>query len=126
MRAKPHSEENRNLYVIKEGLLNVYFTAGYPDLDSTATILLNLQEAGADLIELGLPYSDPLADGPTIQESGQIALNNGMSLDLLFSQLKEIKSDIKVPVYLMGYYNQWMQYGLDKFCEKCNEVGIYC
>ena len=108
-----------------KGLLNVYFTAGYPELNSTAEILLGLQDAGVDFVELGLPYSDPLADGPTIQESGQTALDNGMNLDVLFNQLEEIKSKIYVPVYLMGYYNQWMQFGLDKFCRRCHDSGIY-
>ena len=106
-------------------LLNVYFTAGYPGLDDTAEILLALQEAGADIIEIGLPYSDPLADGPTIQMSNQTALGNGMDTWKLFAQLKKVKGEIRVPVYLMGYYNQWLQFGLDEFCAQAAESGVY-
>ena len=106
-------------------LLNIYFTAGYPNLEDTPDILLNLQDAGADIIELGLPYSDPLADGPTIQASGQQALDNGMNLQLLFDQLEKIKDQISKPIYLMGYYNQWLQIGLEAFAKKCQAVGVY-
>jgi len=105
-------------------LLNIYFTAGYPEINATAQILLDLQKSGVDMIEIGLPYSDPLADGPTIQASGQKALDNGMNTNLLFEQLASIKDQIKIPVYLMGYYNQWYQYGLETFCQKCKEVGV--
>ena len=105
-------------------LLNIYFTAGYPDVNATAQIVLDLQKSGVDMIEIGLPYSDPLADGPSIQASGQKALDNGMNTDLIFEQLSSIKDQIKIPVYLMGYYNQWFQYGLETFCNKCKEVGV--
>lgn len=106
------------------GILNVYFTAGYPQLDWTGGIIKALAGAGVDLIEIGMPYSDPLADGPTIQESGQIALENGMSLSLLFEQLAEVRRETEVPMVMMGYFNQVMQYGERRFLEKCKEVGI--
>ena len=105
-------------------LLNIYFTAGYPHLDATTDILLNLQAAGADMVEVGLPYSDPLADGPTIQESGTVALKNGMTTGLLFEQLKSIRNRVNIPVYLMAYYNQWLQFGLEDFCDQCSQCGI--
>lgn len=104
--------------------LNVYFTAGYPTLESTTEILTALNENGADLIELGLPYSDPLADGTTIQESSSIALKNGMKLDVLFDQLKSVKGKIQTPIILMGYYNQLLQYGVEKFLSIASESGV--
>ncbi|WP_420152780.1 tryptophan synthase subunit alpha [Siphonobacter sp.] len=105
-------------------LLNVYFTAGYPQLNDTRTILKNLQEAGADLVEIGMPYSDPVADGETIQVSNQRALENGMSLKVLFSQLEGMRDEIHVPVLLMGYINPVLQFGVEAFCQKCQEVGV--
>ncbi len=105
-------------------LLNVYFTAGYPKLESTIPTLKALQEGGVDLIELGMPYSDPLADGETIQESSSVALKNGMSIDKLFSQLEDATADLNVPVLLMGYLNPIMQFGAEKFCQKCQQVGV--
>ncbi|OZI06064.1 tryptophan synthase subunit alpha [Siphonobacter sp. BAB-5385] len=105
-------------------LLNVYFTAGYPQLNDTRTILKNLQEAGADLVEIGMPYSDPVADGETIQASNQRALENGMSLKVLFSQLEGMRDEIHVPVLLMGYINPVLQFGVEAFCQKCQEVGV--
>lgn len=105
-------------------ILNIYFTAGYPNLESTGEIILELDRAGADLIEVGMPYSDPLADGPTIQESGSQALKNGMTVPILFEQLKEVRQHTEVPIILMGYFNQVMQYGIDRFIENCKEVGI--
>lgn len=107
-----------------EGILNVYFTAGYPQLNSTLDIMEALQESGADLIELGMPYSDPLADGPVIQESSLAALSNGMSIAFLFDQLKEMRNKITVPVVLMGYMNPVLQYGFEKFCADAAAVGI--
>jgi tryptophan synthase alpha chain len=107
-----------------EPVLNIYFTAGFPQLNDTRTILKSLQEAGADLIEIGIPYSDPVADGPTIQGSNKIALDNGMSLRRLMEQLKGLRSEIKVPVVLMGYVNPIVQYGIEAFCRDCEEVGI--
>lgn len=106
------------------GVLNVYFTAGYPTLDSTIEIMQGLQEGGADLIEIGMPYSDPLADGPVIQESSGVALQNGMTIEYLFTQLKDFRKTISIPVVLMGYMNPVLQYGFEKFCQKAAEVGI--
>ena len=105
-------------------LLNVYFTAGYPELDSTVQVAKALEEAGADLIEIGLPFSDPIADGPTIQESSTKALKNGMTLQILFEQLASLRSHVNVPVLLMGYINPVLQFGMEAFCKKCEEVGI--
>lgn len=108
----------------REGVLNIYFTAGYPGLTDTQPIIQALEEAGVDLIEVGMPYSDPLADGPTIQESGMAALQNGMTLPLLFEQLAEVRRHTNIPLVLMGYFNQVMQYGEQAFFSKCKEVGI--
>ncbi len=92
-------------------ILNIYFTAGYPNLSDTTTIIRTLASAGVDLIEIGMPYSDPLADGETIQASSQIALKNGMQLDILFGQIEAARQVTDVPLILMGYFNQVMQYG---------------
>lgn len=108
----------------KEQVLAVYFTAGYPEHDDTMPVMEYLQDAGADIIEIGMPYSDPLADGPTIQESSSRALNNGMNLKVLFSQIADMRSRIEVPVILMGYLNPVMQYGIEAFCKRCREVGV--
>lgn len=105
-------------------LLNVYFTAGYPELRDTLRIATALDENGADLIEIGIPFSDPVADGPTIQESSEKALTDGMTLKLLFEQLTDLRKHVSVPVLLMGYINPILQYGFERFCEKCQEVGI--
>lgn len=105
-------------------VLNVYCTAGYPKLDSTLEVMQALQESGADLIELGMPYSDPLADGPVIQHSGSIALSNGMTIATLFKQLKDFRKTVTVPVILMGYMNPVMQYGFEKFCADAAAVGV--
>jgi tryptophan synthase alpha chain len=115
----------KNLFDNKRSrVLNVYCTAGYPALESTIPVMQSLQSAGADLIELGMPYSDPLADGPVIQESSAIALANGMTIATLFSQLKHFRQDIHVPVILMGYLNPVLQYGFEKFCSDAAEAGI--
>lgn len=107
------------------GNLNVYYTAGFPQLEDTLFVLTSLQEAGADLVEIGMPYSDPVADGETIQLSNQQALENGMSLRLLFEQLVGMRTKgITVPVLLMGYINPVIQFGIERFCEKCAEVGV--
>ncbi len=109
----------------KEGpLLSIYFTAGYPKLEDTLPVLRGLQESGVDMIEIGLPFSDPLADGPTIQESSMAALRNGMSTRRLFEQLKDVRQEIHVPLVLMGYFNPVLQYGVDAFCRQCRETGI--
>lgn len=105
-------------------LLSIYFTAGFPKLEDTVGILKQLQDAGVDMIELGLPFSDPLADGPTIQESSTQALKNGMTTDKLFEQLKDVRKHITVPLIVMGYFNPMMQYGVERFCQRCQEVGI--
>ena len=105
-------------------LLSIYFTAGFPQLEDTVPILEQLQEADVDMIELGLPFSDPLADGPTIQESSTQALRNGMTTDKLFTQLEGIRTRIHVPLIVMGYFNPMMQYGVERFCKRCQEVGI--
>ena len=105
-------------------LLSIYFTAGFPQLEDTVPIMEQLQEADVDMIELGLPFSDPLADGPTIQESSTQALRNGMTTDKLFTQLEGIRVRIHVPLIVMGYFNPMMQYGVERFCKRCQEVGI--
>ena len=117
---------NRITEKIKESkkLLSIYFTAGYPELNSTASIIESLANNGVDLIEIGLPFSDPLADGPTIQASSTTALENGMTTAILFDQLKAIRSKVDIPLIIMGYLNPMMQYGIEKFCKKCNEVGV--
>lgn len=105
-------------------LLSIYFTAGYPKLDDTVSIIQELEQNGVDMIEIGLPFSDPLADGPTIQESSTHAIENGMTTSLLFEQLANIRESVKVPLIIMGYFNPMMQFGMEKFCQKCAEVGI--
>ena len=111
-------------YSKQQNILNVYFTAGFPVLDSTVEIMKSLQENGVDLIELGMPYSDPLADGPVIQESSIVALNNGMTVKKLFQQLENMRKEISVPVILMGYMNTVLQYGFEKFCIEAKRCGI--
>jgi tryptophan synthase alpha chain len=108
----------------KQRVLNVYCTAGYPRLDSTLEVMQALEANGADIIELGMPYSDPLADGPVIQESGGIALQNGMTIDVLFRQLQGLRKKVQVPVVLMGYLNPVLQYGVEKFCADAAAVGV--
>jgi tryptophan synthase alpha chain len=108
----------------KEKLLSIYFTAGYPELNDTRRVIEALQESGVDMVEIGLPFSDPLADGPTIQDSGTRALRNGMTTNLLFDQLKDIRKDIHIPLLIMGYFNPILQYGIENFCKACREVGI--
>jgi len=105
-------------------LLSIYFSAGYPNLNDTVSIIQDLEKSGVDMIEIGLPFSDPLADGPTIQKSSTIALKNGMGTDLLFNQLKEIRKTVSIPLIIMGYFNPVFQYGVENFCKKCQEIGI--
>lgn len=102
----------------------MYCTAGYPELDSTLEVMKSLQDNGADIIELGMPYSDPLADGPVIQQSGSIALANGMTIEKLFQQLQGFRKDIQVPVVLMGYMNPVLQYGFEKFCQHAAALPV--
>lgn len=108
----------------KEPLLSLYFTAGYPELNSTLDIAEAVEKAGADFIEIGFPYSDPLADGPVIQHSSLVSLQKGMNLQLLFEQLKELRKRVTIPVLLMGYVNPVLQYGVKKFCDSCASVGV--
>ncbi len=105
-------------------LLSIYFTAGYPAINDTVPILQELEKNGVDMVEIGLPFSDPLADGPTIQASSTEALKNGMTTRLLFEQLKDIRKTVSIPLILMGYFNPVLQYGVEAFCAKCKETGI--
>lgn len=106
----------------KKALLNIYFTAGFPQLNSLPEILSGLEEAGVDMVEIGIPYSDPLSDGPTIQESSSIAIKNGITTDQIFNQLSHCVSNI--PLIMMGYFNAIYLYGVEKFCRKCSENGV--
>src|SRR5436305_936148 len=108
----------------RENVLNVYFTAGYPTLDSTLVVMKALQDNGADIIELGMPYSDPLADGPVIQHSSMVALQNGMTIEKLFEQLQGFRQEIYLPVLLMGYMNPVLQYGFERFCQHAAALAI--
>ncbi|WP_024481582.1 tryptophan synthase subunit alpha [Cellulophaga baltica] len=105
-------------------LLSIYFTAGYPSLNDTVKVIQDLEASGIDMIEIGLPFSDPLADGPTIQNSSTAALKNGMTTTILFEQLKDIRKSVSIPLILMGYFNPMLQYGVEAFCKKCAEIGI--
>ncbi len=105
-------------------LLSIYFTAGYPEINDTVSIIQDLEKNGVDMIEIGLPFSDPLADGPTIQESSTQALKNGMTTEKLFQQLKDIRKTVKIPLIIMGYFNPMLQYGVEEFCKECEEIGI--
>ena len=108
----------------KENLLSIYFTAGFPKIDDTVKIIKELDKSQVDIIEIGLPFSDPLADGPTIQKSSEKALSNGMTTNLLFDQLKDLRKISDIPVVIMGYFNPILQYGIEKFCSNCKDVGI--
>ena len=105
-------------------VLSVYYTAGFPNLSDTLAIAIKLEEAGVDMLEIGIPYSDPIADGTTIQQSSACALSNGMSIRLLFEQLADLRKYVRIPVLLMGYLNPVMQYGIENFCMKAKEVGV--
>jgi tryptophan synthase alpha chain len=117
---------NRILTKIQEDkkLLSIYFSAGYPKINDTVTIIQELEKNGVDMIEIGLPFSDPLADGPTIQESSTQALENGMTTNLLFEQIQNIRQSVQIPLLIMGYFNPIFQYGVENFCKKCQEIGI--
>ena len=104
--------------------LNIYFTAGIPTLEDTAEIMKTIQNSGADMMEIGMPYSDPVADGPVIQGAHELALKNGMTIAKLFSQLKSVKDEINIPVILMGYINPVLSFGFEKFCEECANSGV--
>lgn len=105
-------------------ILSIYFSAGYPNLNDTVQIIQDLEKNGVDMIEIGLPFSDPLADGPTIQESSTMALHNGMTSQLLFDQLSSIRESVTIPLIIMGYFNPMLQFGIETFCQKCAEIGI--
>ena len=108
----------------QDRLLSIYFTAGFPNLEDTIDIIQELEKNGVDMIEIGLPFSDPLADGPTIQESSNQALKNGMTTDILFEQLSGIRDTVSIPLLIMGYFNPILQYGVERFCQKCQDTGI--
>lgn len=108
----------------KNNILSIYFTAGYPEIGATLKIAEALEKAGADFLEIGFPYSDPLADGPVIQNSSLVAIENGMTLKLLFQQLKDLRARVSIPVLLMGYANPMLQYGVANFCKAAADVGI--
>lgn len=105
-------------------ILSIYFTAGFPELNDTVPILQSLEKHGVDMVEIGLPFSDPLADGPTIQASSTTALKNGMTTAKLFDQLKDIRKSVSIPLVLMGYFNPVLQFGVENFCSRCEEIGI--
>ncbi|WP_417429063.1 tryptophan synthase subunit alpha [Halpernia sp.] len=104
--------------------LNIYFTAGIPKLEDTTEIMKIIQDSGAKMMEIGMPYSDPVADGPVIQKAHELALKNGMSIEKLFEQLKSVKDEIKIPVILMGYINPVLSFGFEEFCKKCSDSGV--
>ncbi|SHF34722.1 tryptophan synthase subunit alpha [Pedobacter caeni] len=112
------------LFQEKKNILSIYYTAGYPNLGDTVAIAEELERSGADLLEIGFPYSDPVADGPIIQASSKTALDGGMTLKLLFEQLKDLRKTVSIPVLLMGYVNPMLQYGVENFCKSCAEVGV--
>lgn len=108
----------------KKDILSVFYTAGFPKLEDTVAIASHLEKAGADIIEIGIPFSDPVADGPTIQASNKVALDNGMTVKKLLGQVKEIRKSVKIPIILMGYLNPVMQYGVEKFVKDAAEAGV--
>jgi len=108
----------------KDGLLSIFITAGYPNVNDTIEVLKELEANGVDMVELGIPFSDPMADGPVIQEASEVAIANGMTLKLLFEQLKDLREHVSIPILLMGYLNPVMQYGYEEFCKSCQEVGV--
>ncbi len=114
----------KQLFEKKKNILSIYYTAGYPDLNDTVKIAAALEKAGADMLEIGFPYSDPVADGPVIQASSKQSLDQGMNLALLFSQLKELRKEVTIPVLLMGYVNPVLQFGVENFCKACAETGV--
>ena len=108
----------------KQNIFSLYFCAGHPQLDSTVKIIRTLEKKGVDLVEIGIPFSDPMADGPVIQKATRQALNNGMSLRLLFEQLHDIRQSVQIPLVIMGYLNPIMRFGFEAFCQACSECGI--
>lgn len=114
----------KELFQTKKNILSIYYTAGYPGLNDTLKVAEALEQSGADLLEIGFPYSDPVADGPTIQASSKQSLDQGMDLKLLFEQLKALRQKVTIPVLLMGYVNPVLQFGVENFCKACVEVGV--
>lgn len=114
----------QKLFQEKKNIFSIYYTAGYPNLEDTLAIAEALEKSGADLLEIGFPYSDPVADGPVIQASSKQALDNGMDLKILFQQLKDLRKTVSIPVLLMGYVNPMLQFGVENFCKACAEVGV--
>ncbi len=121
---KTHNQINKLFVQKKKEILSIYFTAGFPKLNDTATIINSLSDAGADLIEIGIPFSDSVVDGPTIQHSNQVALENGITLDVLLNQLEGIRESTNIPLIMMGYLNPIYQYGVERFCKRCKSIGI--
>ncbi|WP_131539573.1 tryptophan synthase subunit alpha [Pedobacter nototheniae] len=114
----------KQLFQKKKDILSIYYTAGYPNIGDTIKIAEALEKSGADMLEIGFPYSDPVADGPVIQASSKQSLDQGMSLNVLFDQLKELRKTVTIPVLLMGYVNPVLQFGVENFCKACVEVGV--
>ena len=114
---------NRKLQESKK-ILSIYFSAGFPNLNDTKSLIEGLSKNNVDMIEIGLPFSDPLADGPTIQASSTQALKNGMTTEILFNQLKDIRETVEIPLVIMGYFNPILQFGVENFLKKCQETGI--
>ncbi|TRX72330.1 tryptophan synthase subunit alpha [Carboxylicivirga sp. M1479] len=114
----------QQLFSDKKDICSVYYTAGFPQGNDTVTVLKALEDGGADLVEIGMPFSDPLADGPTIQASSEQALDNGMSIKILFEQLKDVRKNVQIPIVLMGYFNPVFKFGVEKFIAKCQYLGI--
>jgi tryptophan synthase alpha chain len=115
----------KNLFTNKKGgILSVYFTAGFPNLNDTIPTLEALEKHGVDMVELGIPYSDPMADGPTIQESSTMAIRNGMRIEVLLDQLKDVRQKVSIPIVLMSYFNPTYQYGFERFCRQASEAGV--
>ena len=113
-----------NRFIKQKQQIGIFITAGYPQLESTEEQLRSIQDAGADFIEVGMPFSDPMADGPTIQKSSMIALKNGMNLKIMFSQLMSAKNDIHIPIVLMGYFNPVLNYGIENFFKDAQKSGV--
>jgi tryptophan synthase alpha chain len=114
----------KNTLASNKKILSIYFSAGFPTINDTKTLIETLEKSGADMIEIGLPFSDPLADGPTIQASSIQALKNGMTTELLFEQITTIRKTVTIPLLIMGYFNPILQFGIENFCKKCAEIGI--
>ena len=114
----------KQLFKTKKNILNIYLTAGYPKLEDTVAIVKALAKNGVDMIEIGMPFSDPLADGPTIQNSSTVAINNGITINKIFEQIAVIRQSVTLPIVMMGYYNQVLQYGADAFFERAKAVGV--